>query len=48
MSTDSGLPFIMDGWVSSGNGIEYDGLLVRDGESVEAWEGFYPENTIRR
>jgi len=48
MSTDSGLPFIMDGWVSSGNGIEYDGLLVRDGETVEAWEGFYPENTIRR
>jgi murein DD-endopeptidase MepM/ murein hydrolase activator NlpD len=43
-----GLPFILDGWVSSGNGIEYDGYLERDGETVEAWEGFYPENTIHR
>jgi LasA protease len=43
-----GLPFIMDGWVSSGNGIEYDGYLERNGESVEAWEGFFPENTIHR
>jgi hypothetical protein len=45
---DYGIPFIMDGWISSGNGIEYDGYLERDGESVEAWEGFYPENTIHR
>src|SRR4030043_1678561 len=45
---DYEIPFIMDGWISSGNGIEYDGYLERDGESVEAWEGFYPENTIRR
>jgi LasA protease len=43
-----GLPFILDGWVSSGNGIQYDGYLERDGESVEAWEGFFPENTIHR
>jgi LasA protease len=43
-----GHPFVMDGWVSSGNGIEYDGFLERNGESVEAWEGFYPENTIHR
>jgi LysM repeat protein len=43
-----GLPFIMDGWVSSGNGIVYDGYLERDGESVEALEGYYPENTIHR
>jgi LasA protease len=41
-----GLPFILDGWVSSGDGIEYDGYLKRDGESIEAWEGFFPENTI--
>jgi murein DD-endopeptidase MepM/ murein hydrolase activator NlpD len=43
-----GYPFVMDGWVSSGNGIEYDGFLERNGESIEAWEGFYPENTIHR
>ena len=44
----SGLPFNLEGWISSGNGIEYDGSLERDGESVAAWEGFYPENTIHR
>jgi murein DD-endopeptidase MepM/ murein hydrolase activator NlpD len=41
-------PFNLEGWISSGTGIEYDGYLERDGESIEAWEGFYPENTIRR
>lgn len=45
---ESGIAFNMDGWISSGNGFEYDGYLKRDGETVEAWEGFYPENTIRR
>jgi LasA protease len=44
----TGLPFNLDGWVSSGDGIEYNGYLTRDGESVEAWEGFFPENTIQR
>jgi LysM repeat protein len=48
VQSETGIPFIMDGWVSHGNGIEYDGYLERDGESVEAWEGFYPENTIHR
>jgi murein DD-endopeptidase MepM/ murein hydrolase activator NlpD len=43
-----GIPFVMDSWVSSGNGIVYDGYLERDGESVEASDGFYPENTIHR
>ncbi len=46
--TITGVPFNMDGWVSSGDGIEYDGYLTRDGESVEAWEGFFPQNTIHR
>ena len=44
----NGLPFNLDGWVSSGNGIEYDGFLDRDGESIEALEGYYPENTVQR
>ena len=43
-----GLPFNLDGWLSSGDGIEYNGYLTRDGESIEALEGFYPENTIHR
>jgi LasA protease len=46
--TKTGIPFNLDGWISSGDGIEYNGYLERDGESVEAWEGFYPENTIHR
>lgn len=48
VTENHGLPFNLDGWVSSGNGIEYDGLLERDGESVFAWEGYFPANTIHR
>ncbi len=44
----TGLPFNLSGWISSGDGIEYDGYLTRDGESIEAWEGFFPENTIHK
>jgi murein DD-endopeptidase MepM/ murein hydrolase activator NlpD len=46
--TGYGMPFDLDGWISRGDGIVYNGYLERDGESVEAWEGFYPENTIHR
>jgi hypothetical protein len=46
--SDTGLPFNLSGWISSGDGKEYDGYLTRNGESVEAWEGFFPENTIHR
>lgn len=45
---DQHIPFVLDGWVSQGTGIEYDGYLVRDGQSIEAWEGNYPENQIQR
>jgi murein DD-endopeptidase MepM/ murein hydrolase activator NlpD len=45
---DQIVPFILDGWISQGNGIEYDGYLVRDGETVEAWEGNFPINQIQR
>ncbi len=34
-----GLPFVLDGWVSDGIGVEYDGFLVRDGVAVEAYVG---------
>ena len=34
-----GLLFVLDGWVSSGTGVEYDGYLIRDGITVEAYVG---------
>lgn len=45
---DQGIPFEMDGWVSMGQGTEYDGFLVKNGRTVEAWEGRDPINAIRR
>lgn len=36
VSADGNIPFNLDGWVSSGLGREYDGLLVRDGIQKEA------------
>ena len=36
---DGNLPFNLDGWVSSGNGIEYDGYLTRGDIIYEALEG---------
>jgi murein DD-endopeptidase MepM/ murein hydrolase activator NlpD len=38
---DGNLPFVMDGWISSGNGIEYDGFLSRGSTRIEAWEGVH-------
>ena len=38
---DGNLPFNLDGWISSGNGIEYDGFLTRGETTVEAWEGVF-------
>ena len=31
ISADQNIPFVLDGWVSSGTGNEYDGYLTRDG-----------------
>jgi hypothetical protein len=36
---DGNLPFNLEGWISSGNGVEYDGSLTRGDTVVEAWEG---------
>ena len=38
---DGNTPFILDGWVSSGNGIEYDGYLTKGTTIIEAWEGVF-------
>lgn len=36
LAADGSLPFVMDGWVSQGEGIEYNGFLVRGNEVKEA------------
>lgn len=38
---DGNLPFILDGWVSSGNGIYYDGYLTRGTTILQAEEGVF-------
>jgi murein DD-endopeptidase MepM/ murein hydrolase activator NlpD len=45
---DGPIPFNLDGWISKGDGIEYNGFLVKDGTTVEAMEGRHPENQISR
>jgi len=39
ISADGNLPFNLDGWISSGNGVEYDGYLTRGDIVFEALEG---------
>ena len=45
---DGNLPFILDGWISSGTGDDYDGYLTKGNQSVEAWDGQNPINEIKR
>ncbi|MGD8404226.1 MAG: LysM peptidoglycan-binding domain-containing protein [Anaerolineales bacterium] len=48
IAADGTNPFQMEGWVSSGNGIEYDGFLAKGDQSVEAWDGRNELNQIGR
>ncbi|MGZ9166840.1 MAG: LysM peptidoglycan-binding domain-containing protein [Anaerolineales bacterium] len=49
ISADGKIPFNLEGWISSGNGIEYDGYLTRGGTVLEALEGvFEGQNQISR
>ena len=48
ISADGSLPFVMDGWVSSGTGTVYNGILKKNGQIVEAWDERKPENQIHR
>jgi LysM repeat protein len=48
VSADADQPMILDGWVSSGTGVEYDGYLTKDGFMLEAWDGRSPLNAIER
>lgn len=48
ISADGTVPFIMDGWTSSGTGTEYDGFLTRGSVTLEAFEGLNDSNQITR
>ncbi len=45
---DQNIPFVLDGWVSSGSGDMYDGYLSKDGITIEAENSFTPESLIQR
>jgi murein DD-endopeptidase MepM/ murein hydrolase activator NlpD len=45
---DQDLPFNLDGWTTVGLGYEYDGYLVKDGRTIEAWDGRDAINEIIR
>ncbi len=48
IAADGSMPFNLDGWISSGTGIEYDGQLAKNDQIVEAWDARKPENQINR
>jgi murein DD-endopeptidase MepM/ murein hydrolase activator NlpD len=48
IAADGPLPFVLDGWISAGNGTEYDGTLRRGSTALEAFEGFSQLNEITR
>lgn len=48
IAADGALPFNLDGWVSSGSNIEYDGFLTRGAISIEAVDGASEANLVTR
>ncbi len=48
VSADGALPFVLDGWVSTGLGKEYDGYLVKGDVSLEACDCRAKGNEISR
>lgn len=48
IAADGENPFIMDGWIASSAGIEYDGYLSKNGQTIEAWYGQAESNQISR
>lgn len=42
------LPFVLEGWVASGTGKEYDGYLTRKEQQLEAYAGISATNGIAR
>ena len=48
IAADGNVPFVLSGWVASSAGIEYDGYLKKDGQTVEAFNGRADLNEIAR
>lgn len=48
ISADGGIPFDLDGWISAGSGVQYDGTLTRGNVSLEACACRGPDNQISR
>jgi LasA protease len=48
ISADGLVPFNLEGWISSGTGVGYDGYLTRGGQTVEAYNGTEAFNQIQR
>ena len=48
IAADSDIPLVLDGWVSVGYGVEYDGYLVKGDMTLEAWNGRSALNAIQR
>lgn len=48
ISADGSLPFNLSGWVSSGNGFEYDGFLTKGSVVIEAFDSANDFNLITR
>jgi murein DD-endopeptidase MepM/ murein hydrolase activator NlpD len=46
LPADGTLPFVLSGWASSGNGVEYDGFFKRGSKLLEAAEGITDNNQI--
>jgi len=45
---DGALPYNLEGWISQGAGVEYNGTLTKDGQVVEAWDRKVDANQISR
>lgn len=48
ISADQHIPFDLDGWISSGTGVEYDGYLQLGDTKIEAYAGRADFNIIKR
>lgn len=48
IAADADLPLVLDGWVSAGYGVEYDGYLIKGDRTLEAWNGRTSLNAIKR
>jgi murein DD-endopeptidase MepM/ murein hydrolase activator NlpD len=48
IAADGSIPFNLEGWVSQGSGVQYNGTLIHGGKTVVAEDGRIAENQIER